>query len=222
MKAVGLSVLLFLVLGALLFVPAGRLDWTAGWICLAIMVAGFSYVTLRVARRTPSLLRRRMKAGAGTPLWDCIIVIIFQHLFMAILIVGGLDKRYGWSSLPAWAQGLGVIMMIAALLLLGWAMGQNPHFETTVRIQEDQKHRVIDSGPYRLVRHPGYVAANLLMIGMALTLESARALVPATLGAAELIVRTALEDRFLQANLKGYREFARRTRYRLKIGRAHV
>ena len=140
MKAVGLSVLLFLVLGALLFVPAGRLDWTAGWICLAIMVAGFSYVTLRVARRTPSLLRRRMKAGAGTPLWDRIIVIIFQLLFMAILIVGGLDKRYGWSSQPAWAQGLGVIMMIAALLLLGWAMGQNPHFETTVRIQEEENH----------------------------------------------------------------------------------
>jgi protein-S-isoprenylcysteine O-methyltransferase Ste14 len=219
MKAVGLFVVFFLVLAALLFVPAGRLDWTAGWICLAIMVVGFSLLTLHVARRTPSLIRRRMKAGAGTPLWDRIIVIVFHLLFMAILVVGGLDTgRYGWALLPAWAQGLGVILMIAALLLLGWAMGQNPHFETTVRIQEDQKHRVIDSGPYRLVRHPGYVAASLLMIGMALTLESGWALVPAALATVEMIVRTALEDRFLQANLEGYREFARRTRYRLVPG----
>jgi protein-S-isoprenylcysteine O-methyltransferase Ste14 len=219
MKAVGLFVVVFLVLAALLFVSAGRLDWTAGWLCLAIMVVGFSLLTLHVARRTPSLIRRRMRAGAGTPLWDGIIVIVFHILFMAILVVGGLDTgRYGWSLLPSWAQGLGVILMIAALLLLGWAMGQNPHFETTVRIQEDQKHRVIDSGPYRLVRHPGYVAASLLMIGMALTLESGWALVPAALATVEVIVRTALEDRFLHANLEGYREFARRTRYRLVPG----
>jgi protein-S-isoprenylcysteine O-methyltransferase Ste14 len=218
MKVVGLFVGLYLVLGALLFVPAGRLDWTAGWICLANMVVGFSLVSLHVARRTPSLIRRRMKAGAGTPLWDRIFVMIFQLLFMAILIIGGLDSRSGWSMLPLWAQALGVILMIAAQLLLGWAMGQNPHFESTVRIQEDQKHRVIDSGPYRLVRHPGYVGGIVLVIGMALTLGSAWTMVPAALAAVGLTVRTAAEDSFLQANLKGYREFIRRTRYRLLPG----
>src|SRR4030095_3750529 len=209
------SLLSFLVLGALLFVPAGRLDWTDGWICLAIMVVGFSLVTLHVAHRTPSLIQRRMKAGAGTPLWDRILVIMFQLLFLAILIVGGLDaRRYGWSLLPAW-KGLGAILIVAALLLLGWAMGENPHFEATVRIQEDQKHRVIDSGPYRKVRHPGYVAGIILMVGIALTLGSAWAMVPAALGTVALIIRTAAEDLSLCANLNGYREFTQRSRYRL-------
>jgi protein-S-isoprenylcysteine O-methyltransferase Ste14 len=109
-------------------------------------------------------------------------------------------------------------MMIGGMLLLGWAMGQNPHFETTVRIQTDQRHRVIDSGPYRIVRHPGYVAGILVIIGMALVLDSAWALLPAFLAAADLIIRTAAEDRFLHDNLDGYRAFAKRTPCRLLPG----
>jgi protein-S-isoprenylcysteine O-methyltransferase Ste14 len=208
-----------LVLGALIFVPAGRLDYTAGWICLGLMVIGFTAVTAHVARRTPSLLRRRMKAGAGTPLWDKVFVSALQLLFVAILVVGALDTgRFGWSALPLWLQVVGVLLMMASLLLLGWAMGQNPHFEATVRIQTDQQHRVVESGPYRIVRHPGYVAAVLLVIGMALVLRSAWALIPATLAALDMIARTAAEDRFLHANLEGYRAFAQRTRYRLLPG----
>jgi protein-S-isoprenylcysteine O-methyltransferase Ste14 len=208
-----------LLLGALLFVPAGRLDWTAGWVCLAAMVICFSAVTAYVAKRNPSLIRRRMKAGKGTPLWDQLLVVLFQLLFMAILIVGGLDAgRYHGTSLPFWLQGAGLLMMIASLLLLGWAMGQNPHFEATVRIQEDQAHRVIESGPYRIVRHPGYVAGILLLFGMALVFGSRWAILPAALGAAALVLRTAAEDRFLQANLEGYRDYARRTRFRLLPG----
>jgi protein-S-isoprenylcysteine O-methyltransferase Ste14 len=108
--------------------------------------------------------------------------------------------------------------MIAGILLFAWAMGQNPHFEATVRIQADQNHRVIDSGPYRIVRHPGYVGGIVLFIGMALVLDSAWALLPAILSAANLVARTWAEDRFLHSNLNGYREFAQRTRYRLVPG----
>ena len=183
------------------------------------MLVGFSAVTAYVAKRTPSLIRRRMKPGAGTPAWDRAIVYLLQVLFVAILIVGALDAgRYGWTTLPLWLQAAGVIMMIAGMLLLGWAMGQNPHFESTVRIQTDQQHRVIETGPYRIVRHPGYVAGILVMIGMALVLDSAWALLPAFLAAADLVIRTAAEDRFLQTNLAGYPAFAKRTRYRLLPG----
>jgi protein-S-isoprenylcysteine O-methyltransferase Ste14 len=97
-------------------------------------------------------------------------------------------------------------------------MRENPHFETTVRIQEDQRHRTIDSGPYRVVRHPGYVAGILLMVGTAFALGSAWALVPAALSLITLIVRTAREDRFLQANLQEYRAFVQRTPFRLIPG----
>jgi protein-S-isoprenylcysteine O-methyltransferase Ste14 len=219
MKVTAIFLFSVLLLGATIFIPAGRLDYTPGWICLSLMVIGFSAVTAYVAKRTPSLIRRRMKAGAGTPIWDRVFVIAVQLLFVAILVVGGLDAgRYHWTSLPLWLQAAGITLMITGMLLLAWAMGQNPHFESTVRIQVDQNHRVIESGPYRIVRHPGYVAGIILFIGMALVLDSAWALLPAIASAANLVARTWAEDRFLHKNLNGYREFARRTRYRLVPG----
>ena len=160
-----------------------------------------------------------MRAGAGTPVWDRVFVMVVQFLFVGILVVGGLDAgRYTWTSLPLWFQAAGLIFMIAGIVLLAWAMGQNPHFEATVRIQADQNHRVIETGPYRIVRHPGYVAGIVLFIGTALVLNSAWALLPAILSAATLVARTWAEDRFLHENLDGYRKFARRTRYRLVPG----
>src|SRR5262245_42622504 len=148
-----LGVLLF---AALIFLPAGRLDWIAGWVCLAVMVVGFSAVTAHVAVRTPSLVRRRVKPGAGTPIWDLALVPLFQLAFVAVLVVGALDAgRHHWTSLPLALQGVGLVAMIAAMFLLGWAMGRNPHFEATVRIQRDQGHRVIVRGSYRIVRHSG-------------------------------------------------------------------
>jgi protein-S-isoprenylcysteine O-methyltransferase Ste14 len=94
----------------------------------------------------------------------------------------------------------------------------NRHFEPTVRIQTDRGHTVIDTGPYALVRHPGYVAASLLVLGMPLSLGSYWASIPAILSYLLLVVRTALEDRTLQDELPGYKEYARRVRYRLLPG----
>jgi protein-S-isoprenylcysteine O-methyltransferase Ste14 len=213
------TVSLILFTAAAIFIPAGRVDYAQGWICLIALVVGFSSVTAYVMKRTPSLLRRRMKAGAGTPAWDLDFVILVQVLFIAILVVGALDSgRYRWRPLPPWFEGVGIILTTAGMILIAWAMGENPHFETTVRIQTDQKHRVIATGPYRIVRHPGYVAAILVFIGMALMLDSAWALVPAALATVNLVARTAVEDRFLRDKLPGYRAFTLRTRYRLAPG----
>jgi len=219
LKIVGIFTFSVLLLGALIFAPARRLDWPAGWLCLAVMVIGFSAVTAHVAKRTPSLIRRRARIGTGTPRWDLILVGILQLLFSAILVVGGLDGgRQRWSPLPLWLQAIGFVLMIAALVLIGWTMGENPHFESTVRIQSDRHHRVIATGPYRLVRHPGYAAAIVLLHGMALLLGSGWALVPALLATVGLVVRTALEDRFLKENLDGYELFTHRTQFRLVPG----
>jgi protein-S-isoprenylcysteine O-methyltransferase Ste14 len=119
---------------------------------------------------------------------------------------------------PLWLQVVGIMLMLAGALLLGWAMGENRHFESSVRIQDDQRHRVIESGPYRVVRHPGYVAGILLMVGVAFVLGSAWAVVPAILVTVVFVVRTLKEDRFLHANLEGYRDYAHRTRFRLVPG----
>jgi protein-S-isoprenylcysteine O-methyltransferase Ste14 len=217
--AAGVFALFVLVFAGLIFVPAGRADWAAGWACLAVMVIGFSAVTAHVAARTPSLVRRRAKPGAGTPLWDLFFVGFFQLAFVAVLVAGGLDAgRDPARALAPGVEGLGLFAMALAIWLLGWAMGRNPHFEATVRIQRDEHHRVVDRGPYRIVRHPGYVAGILLLFGMALALGSVRALVPASLGALGLVARTALEDAYLTANLAGYRAYAERTRSRLVPG----
>jgi protein-S-isoprenylcysteine O-methyltransferase Ste14 len=208
-----------LLFAALIFVPAGRLDWIEGWLCWATMMIGFSAITAHVARRTPSLVRRRAKPGSGTPRWDLVLVSVFQLAFVAVLVVAALDTgRNRTRALPPGVELFGLLVMAASMLGLGWAMGQNPHFEATIRIQRDQQHRVIECGPYRIVRHPGYAAGIPLLFGMALALGSTRALAPAILGAIDLIVRTALEDRFLERHLDGYRAFSRRTRFRLVPG----
>jgi protein-S-isoprenylcysteine O-methyltransferase Ste14 len=214
--AAAILVLSALLFAGLIFGPAGRLDWPAGWLCLAVMLIGFSAVTGHVAARTPSLIRRRARIGAGTPWWDRVLVPIFQLAFVAVLAVAGLDAgRHSERALPVWAEAAGLLAMIAAIFVLGWAMGRNPHFESTVRIQSDRGHRVIESGPYRIVRHPGYAAGILLLLAMALALGSTWALVPALVGAVGLVVRTRLEEAFLCERLAGYRQFMRRTRFRL-------
>jgi protein-S-isoprenylcysteine O-methyltransferase Ste14 len=217
--AVGVFILFVAVFAGLIFVPAGRVDWAAGWWCLAVMVIGFSAVTAHVARRTPSLVRRRARPGSGTPWWDLLLVPLFQLAFIAVLITGGLDAgRHPSLALSARLQWAGLGLMALAMLGLGWAMGSNPHFEATVRIQREERHRVIDTGPYRIVRHPGYVAGIPLLFAMALALGSTRALVPALVGAIGLVVRTSLEDRFLIEHLDGYRAFTGRTKFRLIPG----
>jgi protein-S-isoprenylcysteine O-methyltransferase Ste14 len=146
--AAAILVLSALLFAGLIFGPAGRLDWPAGWLCLAVMLIGFSAVTGHVAARTPSLIRRRARIGAGTPWWDRVLVPIFQLAFVAVLAVAGLDAgRHSERALPVWAEAAGLLAMIAAIFVLGWAMGRNPHFESTVRIQSDRGHRVIESGP---------------------------------------------------------------------------
>jgi protein-S-isoprenylcysteine O-methyltransferase Ste14 len=138
---------------------------------------------------------------------------------VAILPVGALDAgRFHWSAPPAWAVILGYVAMIAGVAVTGWAQAVNPFFEPGVRIQSERGQHVIDAGPYRFVRHPGYAAALLLFFGMALSLGSLWALVPAAISAAFLVVRTRFEDRLLQRELTGYPAYAHRVRRRLVPG----
>ena len=137
----------------------------------------------------------------------------------AILPLAALDAgRMHWSSPPAWVIGLGYLGILTAVAGTAWAQAANPFFEPGVRIQTERHHRVIDVGPYRLVRHPGYTSALFLMVGMALALGSYWALVPAALSSAVMVLRTVWEDRLLRAELPGYLDYAKRVRFRLIPG----
>ena len=128
------------------------------------------------------------------------------------------QARDGVTSLPAATWSLGVVIFVPGAAILTWSMVVNPFFEKTVRIQTDRGHRVVDAGPYSIVRHPGYVGFIGWSLGIPLLLGSRWAFVPASLAVIGLALRTALEDRTLRAELAGYPEYAERVRFRLLPG----
>jgi protein-S-isoprenylcysteine O-methyltransferase Ste14 len=213
--AIGLPIALVL----LLFVPAGSIAWAPGWVFVAVLVLSFGASALALARVNPVIYRARSRFQPGTKAWDKTLLAVMLPAMVAILPVAALDSgRLHWSHVPGWVILIGYVLLIGSIAVTGWAQAVNPFFEPGVRIQSERPQRVVDTGPYRLVRHPGYIAAILLFAGMALALGSWWALVPAALASILLIVRTSWEDRLLQAELASYAEYARRVRSRLLPG----
>jgi protein-S-isoprenylcysteine O-methyltransferase Ste14 len=213
--------LFFLVLLILsLFLSAGRLDWMMGWHFVAVFVVGQAMAALVLIPTSPELLAERAQIKEGAKGWDRPLVG-FVTLFgpLAIWIVAGLDARFGWSSRIAGAlQVLAVVLALLGYGLLTWAMASNPFFSGVVRLQDERGHTVSTAGPYRCLRHPGYLAGILVDLVTPLILGSFWALMPAVLVACGLVLRTALEDRTLQAELAGYSEYTQGTRHRLVPG----
>jgi protein-S-isoprenylcysteine O-methyltransferase Ste14 len=212
-------IVLFLIETSLLFVAAGRLDWIEAWVYFALRFGALLTIGLWAARKNPGVINERGRSSDNAKSWDKIFGAIYAPLLFIIPIAAGLDAgRYGWSNVPQIWQTIGLLALIPAMILPYWAMAVNPFLVTTVRIQEERGQQVIAAGPYRFVRRPMYVGAILLSVGGPLLLGAAWALIPGGLATIALVVRTALEDRMLQIELPGYKEFTRRTRYRLIPG----
>lgn len=213
--AIGLT----LALLVLIFLPAGTIAWRPGWVLLFVLILAFGASGLVLAWVNPVIYRARSRIQPGTKSWDKSLLALILPAMTAVLPVAALDAgRFHWSQVPAWWVPGGYIAVLAGIAVTGWAQAVNPFFEPGVRIQAERHQRVIDSGPYRFVRHPGYIAALFLFIGMALALGSFWALVPAALASALLVLRTAWEDRLLRSELAGYDDYARRVRWRLVPG----
>lgn len=208
---------LFLV--ALVFVPAGRIDWIPGWIFIAVLVGALGFSALLMTRLNPIIFRARSRFQPGTKTWDLVLLAVLLPAMVAEIPVATLDAgRMRWSDVPLWVVLLGYVLLLGSIAVTTWAQAVNPYFEPGVRIQEERAQQVISSGPYKFVRHPGYSAALVMFIAMPLALASWWALLPAALASALLVVRTGLEDSLLRAELSGYADYARRTRYRLVPG----
>ena len=209
-------VVTLLLMAVALFLSAGTLRWAHG---LWFMAVFFFFTLVAMAwlwRVNPEIfVARRRLIGRGTKGWDLMLIFILLGGFLAILIVAGLDGgRFHWAPAPPWAVLVGYVLLVAGYLGTGWAQAVNRHFEPSVRIQSDRDHRVIATGPYAYVRHPGYAFAIVLTFGIALALGSLWALLPALLVVVVLLIRTILEDAFLHRELSGYTDFASRTRYK--------
>lgn len=201
------------------FVPAGTFRWVRGWLFFAVTVAAGIVLSVYLRRVNPDIFAARVNRHTGTKSWDKWIVPILITVMTSVIPVAALDDgRYHWSFVPWWVVGIGYALFLIGLAGMAWAEAVNKFFEPTVRIQTDRGHHVIDTGPYALVRHPGYASAFPLVVGMALALGSYRALIPAVLCVVILLVRTVLEDRTLRTELPGYLEYAGRVRFRILPG----
>lgn len=214
--AIAYAISLPLSLLLLLFLPAGSLSWRAGWIFVAALVLGFGISALVLARVNPAIYRARSRFQPGTKGWDKALLAAILPAMVAILPVGAFDAaRFHWSHVSPGAVMGGYAALLAGMAITAWAQAVNPFFEPGVRIQSERHQRVIDTGPYQFVRHPGYSAAILLFFGMALALASLWAMVPAAVASAFLVLRTAWEDRLLRRELPGYEAYAQKVRARL-------
>lgn len=211
-----------LVMGGLGFLTAGSLAWRAGWAYIGVNMVAWATlgIWLFLANRELLYERTKRRRPPGSKRWDIIILLFFGFSWLLTMIVAGWDVRFGWSAtFPFWVQVAGAVITLVGCLLLAWSMVVNRHFEPTVRIQSDRDHRVISAGPYRWVRHPGYVGVILMFfIGSPLLLGHWTVFVPALVGTVLLVVRTGLEDRTLHNELPGYADFAEQTRSRLLPG----
>ncbi|ANK92270.1 phospholipid methyltransferase protein [Rhizobium sp. N6212] len=203
------------VMVAALFWPAGTFAWPRGWIFLGLFLALTAIALVSISRTNSELFAARSRYQKGTKRWDAVVATLTIILFAAILPIGAFDDgRFHWAPQPWWVVVLGYLLMGAGYLGLTWAQSVNRHFEPTVRIQTDRDHKVIDSGPYAVIRHPGYATAILLAAGTALSLGSLYALIPVGLLVVVLFGRTLGEEAELRKGLKGYAEYMERVRWR--------
>lgn len=205
-----------LVMGAMLFLSAGTLRWPMAWIFTGIFVSG---TVILAVKASPALIAERSRIRPGMNGWDWVLARIIMVFFFAVLILAGLDMRFGWSgSLPLFVPILSLTLFIFGNALVLWAEITNQYFSVIFRIPDDRGHRVVSGGPYRFVRHPGYAGMILYILFLPPMLGSLFALAPAVIAAGLFVLRTRTEDRALGRELPGYPEYTERVRYRLIPG----
>jgi protein-S-isoprenylcysteine O-methyltransferase Ste14 len=206
-------------MGVALFWSAGRIDWWPAWAAIAVWLAFYTAMDILILRFNPDLMAERLAPPKGAKAWDKAIMSTIRLTQLVRYILAGLDQRYGWTGgFPLAAQIAALTVCVLSYALLTWAMVSNTFFSQIVRIQSDRDHAVATDGPYRYVRHPAYVGMILFELAIATLLASWWALIASGLCAILLILRTALEDRTLQAELTGYVDYARQVPYRLLPG----
>lgn len=198
------------------FLSAGTIYYWQGWVFIFYMLA-FIPVYLHVLKDKKDLLEERMRPGPGMKWWDYLYYAVFAPCYFAMMIVAPMDVgRFHWSvEMPAYVVIIGYILLTITIALILWAMYVNRYFSSVVRIQKDRGHKVIQEGPYAYVRHPGYIAILPLNIAIPLTLGSYATLYLAIPIAIATIIRTYLEDKTLQKELPGYKEYTKKVKYRL-------
>jgi protein-S-isoprenylcysteine O-methyltransferase Ste14 len=214
-KLAASSAIGLVVLGFILFYPAGTFDYWQAWVFIAIFTIATNVPSLYLVRTNPAALQRRMHGGPlaeGRAVQKLIIVGALLGIF-GMVALSAFDRRFGWSSVPAVICVIGDVLVVAGLAIAMLVLVQNSYAAATVRVEEGQK--LASRGLYKLVRHPMYVGNVILMVGIPLALGSYWGLVFVIPSVAVLVFRILDEEKMLNQELAGYSEYAQRVRYRL-------
>jgi protein-S-isoprenylcysteine O-methyltransferase Ste14 len=195
--------------------------WWEAWVFAVICIGGFAVSRVLAARRNPDLIaeRARFMQHEDAKPWDKILAPLVGLGGGLIPLIAGLDELLSWS--PAFSLAVKIIalaLILGGFALSSYALIENRFFSGMVRIQADRSQQVVSSGPYRWMRHPGYAGSLLVYLAIPFFLDTSWALLPAVFFAVIVVIRTHLEDKTLQEELDGYRDYARRVRYRLLPG----
>ena len=203
------------IIGLLFFWPAGTFDYWQAWLWLAVLFLPLMGMFIYLVKRDPALLERRVRTGETRPEQRRIIALSTLYLIF-IFALPGLDKRFGWLSVPVWLVLLADALVLAAFLLNFLVIRVNSYASRVVEIQEGQQ--VITTGPYALVRHPMYLSIILIMLATPIALGSWWGVLPVVPFILLLAARAKNEEELLLTELKGYREYMQKTRHRLFPG----
>jgi protein-S-isoprenylcysteine O-methyltransferase Ste14 len=204
----------------MLFLPAGSLKWTEGWIYFSVQFLFSSFIAIFLKRTNPQLLADRMiliKASAKK--WDKILVLISAPFWLAVFIFPGFDAvRYQWSDVPLWLKAVGFLGLLIGFAIFFLVIKENAFLSRVVEIQTERGHKVVSTGPYRIIRHPMYVGISIIYLSVPLLLGSYYALFFSLIVITSLMVRTYKEDYTLKCELDGYKEYSEKVRYLLIPG----
>ena len=201
-----------LIVGLLLFLPAGTFAWRQAWLLIAILFIPMFLAGLIMMKRSPELLRKRLDAKEREAEQKTVIALS-GLMFLAAFVVSGLNHRFGWIVLPAWVSWAAAAVFLLAYALYAEVLRENAWLSRTIEVQENQK--VVDTGLYGVVRHPMYMTTLLLFLSMPLVLGSVISFAIMLLYIPIIAKRIRNEEQVLEAGLEGYAEYKKRVRYRV-------
>ena len=211
-QAIGKFLLGVIILGLLLFLPAGSLSYWQGWLLMGILFVPMFVAGLVMMAKNPELLRKRLNAKEEEKEQKMVVALSGQ-IFIAVFLVAGFNWRYQWILLPDWAVWVAAALFLACYLLYAEVLRENTYLSRTIEVQENQK--VIDTGLYGIVRHPMYSATTLLFLAMPLVLASPISFAIMLLYIPLIVIRIKNEEKVLEAGLSGYKDYKTRVKYRL-------
>jgi len=211
-QAVGKFSVGVLAVFALVFLPAGTLDWWNGWLLMGLLFVPMFCAGLVMLAKNPQLLRKRLQ-NKEEQTEQKLVILLSGLMFLGGFVAAGLDRRFGWSQLPDWLVYLASALFLIAYLLYAQVLRENTYLSRTVEVQQDQK--VIDTGLYGIVRHPMYSATILLFLSMPLILGSWPAFVIFLAYPAIIVKRLKNEEQVLEEGLEGYAEYRKKVVWRL-------